>query len=59
MSIDKEMMRALQEDAKKIDQDVIFLDENDFILCDSCLVYPADFPSKYCVGCEAYKDHQA
>lgn len=29
----------------------------DVWLCDSCGQNPADFPSKLCVGCEAYKDH--
>lgn len=56
--MDKEMMRALQEDAKKIGEEVLFLDEDGFLLCDSCLIYPADFPSKYCPGCEAYREHQ-
>lgn len=27
-------------------------------LCEECLQYPADPPSKLCTGCQAYKEHQ-
>ncbi len=27
-------------------------------LCEECGVYPADYPSKLCCGCNDYKDHQ-
>ena len=27
-------------------------------ICNSCGFNVADFPSKKCVGCEAYEDHQ-
>lgn len=26
-------------------------------MCDECGQHPADYPSKICVGCEAYRDH--
>lgn len=26
--------------------------------CTECNIYPADYPSLMCVGCESYKDHQ-
>ena len=26
--------------------------------CEECGIYPADYPSKFCPGCEAYKEHQ-
>ena len=28
------------------------------IMCESCGANPADLPSKICVGCDAYRDHQ-
>ena len=31
--------------------------EDGFVLCEECLTNPADYPSKICVGCEAYSDH--
>lgn len=27
-------------------------------VCNSCGVNPADYESKICVGCDAYRDHQ-
>lgn len=30
---------------------------NEAMYCDSCGTYPADYPSKLCVGCEAYMEH--
>ena len=26
-------------------------------MCEECGEYPADLPSKLCVGCDAYRDH--
>ncbi len=26
-------------------------------LCEDCYTYPADWPSKLCPGCEAYREH--
>ena len=26
-------------------------------LCEECETYPADWPSKRCPGCEAYREH--
>src|ERR1700761_376412 len=31
----------------------------DTVLCESCGQNPADLPSKICVGCDAYREHQA
>lgn len=28
-------------------------------MCDECGKYPADFPSRTCAGCDAYKEHTA
>jgi len=62
--MDKEMMRALQQDAAMLEsmgageQPLAFLDGNSQRICDSCLSELADFGSNICVGCEAYKDHQ-
>ena len=28
-------------------------------ICRSCNLNPADYQSNYCVGCEAYRDHQS
>ena len=63
--MDKEMMRALQKDAEMLEamgageQPLFFLDGSGFVLCESCLEEPADHPSKFCVGCFSYRDHQA
>ena len=27
--------------------------------CEGCGAYPADWPSRFCAGCEAYQEHQA
>lgn len=27
------------------------------VLCEECETYPADWPSKLCPGCEAYREH--
>ena len=27
--------------------------------CADCGIYPADSPSRFCSGCEAYREHQA
>jgi hypothetical protein len=27
-------------------------------MCEECGKYPADLPSKICVGCDAYNEHQ-
>ena len=27
--------------------------------CEDCNIYLADWPSRLCPGCEAYKEHQA
>lgn len=29
------------------------------VLCDECGIHVADYPSKNCQGCNAYKEHQA
>jgi len=61
--MDIEMMRAVQEEAKKLEamgageQPLAFIDSNGFLICEECLANPADFPSKFCVGCDAYRDH--
>jgi hypothetical protein len=62
--MDKEMMRALQQDAAMLEsmgagkQPLAFFDENFDLICEDCLTELADFGSKICLGCEAYKDHQ-
>ena len=62
--MDKEMMKALQQDAAMLEamgygeQSLAFLDEGGYRICDSCLTELADFDSNTCVGCDAYKDHQ-
>ena len=62
--MDKEMMRALQQDAAMLEamgageQPLAFLDGNNQRICESCLTQLADYGSKICLGCEAYKQHQ-
>jgi hypothetical protein len=64
MTMDKEMMRALQQDAAILEamgageQPLAFFDGQSQRICDSCLTELADFDSNTCVGCDAYKDHQ-
>ena len=29
------------------------------VICQECGVYPADYPSRICPGCEAYHEHTA
>jgi len=61
--MDQEMMRALQQDAAMLEamgageQPLAFLDENNQRICESCLTELADYPSRICLGCEAYRDH--
>jgi|TARA_R110000851_G_scaffold97331_2_gene210931 hypothetical protein len=62
--LNKEMMRALQQDAAMLEamgageQPLAFFDDNSERICDSCLTELADYGSSVCLGCEAYKEHQ-
>ena len=61
--MDKEMMRALQADQAMLEsmgagkQPLAFFDENNSKICDGCLDNYADDGSRFCVGCQAYRDH--
>ena len=62
--MDKEMMRALQQDAAMLEamgageQPLAFFDGNNQRICEICLTQLADYDSKTCLGCEAYRQHQ-
>ena len=40
----------------KCHEATIFIEEDK--LCDECGVYPKDYPSNLCTGCNDYKEHQ-
>ena len=61
--MDIEMMRSLKMDAEMLEdmgagpQVLEFYDAGGNRICESCQSEIADFESKTCVGCDAYRDH--
>ena len=40
-----------------LNEKIMCLEMEEYGLCEECGIFPADYPSKLCCGCNDYKDH--
>jgi len=49
------VITALCEEIDRLRAELEELRKN--AMCEECGVHPTDYPSKYCAGCNAYREH--